>query len=238
MKARKHAKRIIDAPRPQGTLRLNVRMRDMGLASRREADALIESGKVYVNGKRAALGTPVVESDTIEVRGKTKDLVYLAYHKARGLPTQGEPGEDSVVTRFAADGISPVGRLDKDSSGLLILTNDGLATAKVLGDDIEKEYLVTTKEAIRAGIPAIFAKGMDTRAFGTLRPAKATLVNERKIRITLLEGKKHQVRVMLAELGLTVSELVRTRVGGVLLGKLPKGQARELTATERASLSL
>ncbi len=213
-------------------------MRDMGLASRREADALIEGGTVYVNGKRAALGTQVTLEDAIEVRGKAKELVYLAYHKPRGLATQGEAGEDSVVVRAKEEGLFPVGRLDKDSSGLLILTNDGLATEKILGESIDKEYLVSTKEAIRAGIPAILEKGMESDALGKLLPAGAALVAERKIRITLKEGKKHQVRIMLAELGLTVSELIRVRIGGVILGKLPKGQARELSESERASLSL
>lgn len=226
--------------RPEGALRLNARMRDLGLASRREADALIENGKVFVNGRRAVLGTLVTEADKIEVKGSAKEQLYFAYNKPRGLPTQGMPGEETVVTMAKEEGLFPVGRLDKDSCGLLILTNDGRATTKILGEEslIEKEYLVSTKEAIRAGIPDIFAKGMHTETFGVLRPAKATIVNEHKIRIVLTEGKKHQVRVMLSELGLTVNELVRTRIGPVELGKLGKNKTRPLSASERAMLGL
>lgn len=244
MKPRKHSpvrKKLERAPareRAVGGIRLNARMRDMGLASRREADELIKEGKVLVNGKRAALGIFVTQEDEVTLRGSAKELHYVAYHKPRGLPTQGEAGEDSVVTRAITQGLFPVGRLDKDSSGLLILTNDGRATTRILGEDsgIEKEYVVGTKEPIRSGIPAILLKGMHSKSLGMLLPAKAELVNERKIRIILVEGKKHQVRVMLAELGLTVSELVRTRVGGVLLGKMRPGQSRPLTESERISL--
>lgn len=226
--------------RPEGAIRLNARMRDLGLASRREADELIEAGRVLVNGKRAVIGTLVTERDAVELTGTRRALLYLAYHKPRGLATQGERGEESVITKSKASGLFPIGRLDKDSSGLLILTNDGRATTRLIGDesDTEKEYIVTTKETIRAGIPDIFKKGMQSQALGQLKSAKSELVNERKIRITLTEGKKHQVRVMLAELGLTVAELVRTRVGGVLLGKLKAGQSRALTAPELSSLGL
>lgn len=226
--------------RPLGAIRLNARMRDMGLASRREADELIEAGRVTVNGTRAVIGTLVTESDRVELSGARKALRYEAYHKPRGLPTQGEAGEASVVTKAKAEGLFPVGRLDKDSSGLLILTNDGRATTTLIGEDsdIEKEYLVTTKEPIRSGIPDIFAKGMLSPSLGQLRPASAAILGERKIRITLTEGKRHQVRVMLSDLGLTVADLVRTRIGGVLLGKLKAGQTRALTPVELSSLGL
>lgn len=226
--------------RPEGAIRLNARLRDLGFASRREADELIEDGKVFVNNVRAVIGTLVTEADTVEVRNSNKEQRYFAYNKPRGLPTQGMPDEESVVTLAREEGLFPVGRLDKDSSGLLILTNDGRATTKILGEDsmIEKEYMVTTKEAIRSGIPDIFAKGMHTQAFGVLRPAQALLINQHKIRIILTEGKKHQVRVMLSELGLTVKELVRTRIGPVQIGKLGKNKTRALSEDERVMLGL
>jgi len=215
-------------------IRINKYIRDKGLASRREADELIAVGKVLVNGRQATTGMMVKEGDRVELKNSGVKKQYLAYYKPRGLPTQGFEGEESVIAEWRNKGLFPVGRLDKESEGLLILTNDRLLTAKLIGENsgMEKEYLVRTRENLRGGVEKIFAGGMKTKPLGRLLPAKAEILGRSEIRITLKEGKKHQIRVMLAELGYTVTSLKRLRIGGVLLGKLKPGAVRELKKSE------
>ncbi len=220
-------------------LRINKYLRDKGLCSRREADDLIEKGKVFVNGKKALPGMLISDKDTVELKeGWQKKHTYLAYYKPAGLPTQGERGEESVVSLISGGGLYPVGRLDKESEGLLILTNDGRIVKNVLGGEskLEKEYIVEVKEKLREGIPAILEKGMKTESLGVLLPAKAKITGERTLRVILTEGKRHQIRVMLAELRLTVKDLKRVRIGEIRLGRLRSGQSRELDPHERSSL--
>jgi 23S rRNA pseudouridine2604 synthase len=215
-------------------IRLNKYLRDMGLASRRESDRLIESGHVLVNGKKAQLGTMVNEGDDVSVReGVMKEMIYLAYYKPWGIATQGLKGQPSVINEWQPRGLFPVGRLDKESEGLLILTNDGRITSRLLGDEetFEKEYIVEVREKLRSGIPAIFEKGMQTD-LGQLLPAQAKILNDHRLNIILHEGKKHQIRVMLSELGYTVSLLRRVRIGNIRLGNLTPGQTRNLNKKE------
>jgi 23S rRNA pseudouridine2604 synthase len=215
-------------------IRINKYLRDQGVASRREADTLIAEGKVLVNGKRAEAGMLVSDRDEVELaEGSQKERVYRAYFKPRGLPTQGEKRETSVVSEWKKQGLFPIGRLDKDSEGLLILTNDGRITETVLdGDRFEKEYVVQIAEKVREGIPAILAKGMETKALGKLLPAEGEITGEHTIIVTLHEGKHHQIRVMFAELGLTVTALKRIRIGHVRLSNLKPGASRVLTEAE------
>lgn len=196
-------------------IRINKYVRDKGIASRREADQLIAQGNVFINGKRAELGDLVNEGDKVTVKGKQKDYQYFLYYKPRGLPTQAPAGTESVITIFSKEKIYPVGRLDKESEGLMILTNDGRVTSKILSqsDKFEKEYIIKVKEKLRPGIIDIFAKGMETESLGKLLPAKAKILGPNSLRVVLKEGKKHQIRIMLAELGYTVTSLKRTRIG-------------------------
>ena len=224
-------------------IRINKYLRDMGLASRRESDRLIESGYVLVNGKRAMVGMVVNAGDNVVVNqgSKKKELIYLAYYKPWGIATQACPpsrqgqGQPSVITNWQSKGIFPIGRLDKGSEGLLILTNDGRITSKILGEaeSFEKEYIVKVREKLRSGIPAIFQKGMLTD-IGKLLPARAKILNDHHLNVILHEGKKHQIRVMLSELGYTVTLLKRVRIGHIKLGKLEPGQTRELNEKEVA----
>ncbi|MBI3685152.1 rRNA pseudouridine synthase [Candidatus Azambacteria bacterium] len=216
-------------------MRINKYLRDKGFASRREADELIAAGKVFVNGVPAKEGMQIDEGDEVTVPSRReKTYTYLAYYKPTGLATQAPAGEESVITNWQGKGIFPIGRLDKESEGLLILTNDRRLTARVLGADakVEKEYLVHVREPLRQGIPAIMKKGMDTQAFGRLLPADARLVDKHAIFVTLQEGKRHQLRVMFSELGYTISALKRVRVGHVTLGNLRPGQTRALNEQE------
>jgi len=116
-------------------IRINKYLRDKGLASRREADKLIEDGSVFINVEKAENGVMVNESDKIEVRGKQKENKYIAYYKPRGLATQDLAGKKSVVSEWRDKGLYPIGRLDKESEGLLLLTNDGRFVTEVLSEN-------------------------------------------------------------------------------------------------------
>ncbi|MBI5817178.1 MAG: rRNA pseudouridine synthase [Candidatus Yonathbacteria bacterium] len=220
-------------------LRINKYLRDKGFASRREADELISTGKVTINGVVAKAGILVRESDTVVLnQPHKKTYIYLAYYKPRGLPTQGLKGDRSVITDWQKKDIFPVGRLDKMSEGLLILTNDGRVTTKILGTDtrFEKEYLVTVRENLRAGVVAIFKKGMNTDALGKLLPADAVIIDPTTIKIILREGKHHQIRVMLRDLGYTITSLKRVRIGHISLSNLKPGETRPLGKAEADEL--
>jgi len=220
-------------------IRVNKYLRDQGHSSRREADQMISDGKVLVNGKRAEQGMLIQERDKVTLRGgNKKNYQYFAYYKPWGLATQTQEGSESVISQWREQGLFPVGRLDKESEGLLILTNDGRVTTKLLGTEskFEKEYIVKTKDRLRKGIPAIFEKGMTTEAFGRLLPAKARIIDNRKLSVILREGKRHQIRVMLSELGCEVVALKRIRIGQISLGKMRPGETRELAAKEVSSI--
>lgn len=209
-------------------IRINKYLQEQGVASRREADKLIEQGLVRVNGVRAVLGQQVNEGDVVEVGQIKKEYKYLLYYKPRGLAT-----ED-----INFEGVYPVGRLDKQSEGLMILTNDGRVTAKVLeaNSKMEKEYIVKVSEKLRSGVKAIFAKGMKTESLGKLLPAKAEIMDEHTLRVILHEGKKHQIRVMLNDLNYTVTSLKRVRIGTFRLTGLQPGNTRPLSKKEIADL--
>ena len=210
--------------------RINKYLRDKGLASRREADKLIESGDVFINGKKAENGMMVKESDKVEVKGKQKEHHYVAYYKPRGLATQDLVGKKSVISEWKDSGLYPIGRLDKESEGLLLLTNDGRFVTEVLSEDskYEKEYIVTVKEPLRPGVVRIFKSGMETKTLGKLLPAKAKIMNKNTLQVILNEGKRHQIRIMLNELRYTIASLKRIRIGNIKLGNLRPGQTREL----------
>lgn len=212
-------------------IRINKYLQAMGLTSRREADKLVEGGLVFINGKRVENGVLVREGDDVVVKGTRKQHQYMAYYKPRGLATQDLAGKESVITEWKKKGLYPVGRLDKESEGLMILTNDGRFAREVLSENskYEKEYVVTTKESLRAGIPAIFSSGMQTKDLGKLLPAKANIVNRTTIRVILNEGKRHQIRIMLSELHCTVTSLKRVRIGSIKLGSLKPGQTRPIS---------
>lgn len=214
-------------------IRINKYLRDQGLASRREVDKLVEDGLVFINGKKAKNGRLVNEGDKVVVKGERKQYQYLAYYKPSGLATQDFSGKQSVMTEWKNKGLYPIGRLDKESEGLLILTNDGRLTRKIFSGDpkYEKEYIVTVKEPLRRGLPAIFKSGMQTKSLGQLLPAKAEIINKTTLRVILNEGKKHQIRVMLDELHYTVTSLKRVRIGDLKLGDLKPGQTRPFSIT-------
>jgi 23S rRNA pseudouridine2604 synthase len=227
--------------RDQFPMRLNKYLAHKGTATRRDADELISQGKVLVNGKRAVVGMKVEEDDQVEVsRPKKKSLqrVYVAYHKPRGIITHSPgAGEEDIVSvlpeAFRKQGLFPVGRLDKDSSGLIILTNDGRITDRLLHPDAvhEKEYQVKTKLPLRASFKQHMEAGVDIEGYMT-KPAKVRITGERSFSIVLTEGKKHQIRRMVVSMHNEVVELKRTRILSVRLGKLVPGDARALEGEE------
>ena len=217
-------------------MRINKYLALKGFATRREADKLVELGTVYINNKKAKLGQKVYFGDAVELRRDERAAYrYVAYYKPRGNVTHSAKlGEGDVAESFKSEGLFPVGRLDKESEGLIILTNDGRVTERLLSPDRDhiKQYVVNTQERIRSGIPGILAKGMDTHLYGVLKPAKAEIIDTHVLTIDLSEGKKHQIRVMLDELHLTVKRLKRVKILNIKLGSLKPGAQREIQGEE------
>ncbi|MEA2701314.1 MAG: rRNA pseudouridine2604 synthase [Candidatus Parcubacteria bacterium] len=222
-------------------MRINKYLALQGHATRRGADELISRGRVFINGKQAELGDKVIEQDTVEVkagkRAQKERYLYFAYNKPRGVITH-SPGEDEQDVRdtlpeLADSGVFPVGRLDKDSHGLIILTNDGRITDRLLHPrhEHDKEYVVKTKQPLRKSFKAHMEGGVDIEGYMT-KPAKVGIVNEHTFSITLTEGKKHQIRRMVVALFNEVADLKRVRVLNVKLGTLKSGQARAIEGTE------
>jgi 23S rRNA pseudouridine2604 synthase len=225
--------------------RLNKHLADRGICSRRKADALIASGAVLVNGKTATLGMLVDETDDVRLRGgKTVAVarpktVYYAFHKPVGIITSVDPrARDSVLTAAKVpERVFPVGRLDVASSGLLLLTNDGRLSERITHPRYhhEKEYVVSVSRPIGDAALERMAGGMMILGSMT-KPARVTRVDDRTFRIVLTEGRNRQIRRMCEAVHREVTSLRRVRVMNVLLGDLPEGATRPLTAEERDRL--
>ncbi len=225
-------------------MRLNKYLAHTGVASRREADELITKGKVHINGEKAKLGQKVEDGDKVEVIGKTKAKTYYAYYKGRGIITHspGE-GEIDIATRLAKDyglsHVAPIGRLDKDSEGLIILSNDGRITGPLLNpdSDTQKEYQVTVDKPVTGMFTRIMAHGVDIEGYKT-KPAEVTRSTkmDKGFNIILTEGKKHQIRRMCAALGYQIEGLKRVRVANIEIGKLKPNQYRKISGDELKTL--
>jgi len=222
-------------------MRINKYLAWRGIATRREADTLVEKGLVLINGSTALLGDKVNEHDTVEVksRGKhVKEYVYFAYNKPRGdiTPQRGGEGEDELPEEARSLGLFPVGRLDRDSRGLLILTNDGRITDRLLNPDKEhiKEYSVKVKKPLRNNFKDYMERGVDIGGY-TTRPARVQVTGERTFTISLTEGKKHQIRRMVVALFNEVEELRRTSIMNIKIGNLAAGEMRPIEGKELAT---
>lgn len=221
-------------------MRINKYVANKGWASRREADTLIDKGLILINGKKAVIGQKIEENDIVELDGKTKEKKYLAYYKGRGIITHSPGmGETDIATRMKKDyqitDVSPVGRLDKDSEGLIILSNDGRITAPLLDANLkhEKVYEVTLDKNVTSILTQSFENGVNIEGYVT-KPAKAVKSpkNARRVTITLIEGKKHQIRRMCAALGYQVQDLKRVKIMNIELGTLKPNQYRKITGPE------
>ena len=258
MKTRAPPPEHVPASAPaQQALRLSKRMAELGLCSRREADEWIVRGWVFVDGvKTDVLGSKVLPDQRISVARaaeKERDLrVTVLINKPIGYVSgQAEDGYkpasilvvpsahwDNDPGTLAPDwrpprGLAPAGRLDIDSTGLLVLTQDGRIARQLIGDDsnIEKEYLVRVAGTLSDADLQRMQHGLELDGVA-LKPARVTWQNRDQLRIVLREGKKRQIRRVCELVGLTVLGLKRVRVGRVALGDLPIGQWRHLGADE------
>ena len=254
-----------ESPAPAGTpaegVRISKLLTERGLASRREADAWIEAGWVSINGQPAVLGQRAQPDAQIDIdpaaRQQQAQRVTVLLHKPIGYVSgQAEDGhqpasvlitaanrwsEDRAPIRFHPGqqrGLAPAGRLDIDSTGLLVLTQDGRIAKALIGDDsrVEKEYLVRVRHLQPGPLPpdklALLQHGLSLDG-RQLKPAKVSWANEDQLRFVLREGRKRQIRRMCQAVGLEVLGLKRVRIGSVVLGKLPPGQWRYLGPHER-----
>lgn len=229
-------KKPIPVAGPLWPMRINKYLALKNYATRRGADEMIEKGQVFLNGKRAVLGDKVSETDTVDVkfRGKLPDYVYLAYNKPRGIVTHSaQKGEKDIKHVSLLKGVFPVGRLDKDSHGLIILTNDGRVTDRLLSPRFEhdKEYLVTTKQPLRSSFKQKMEAGVQIED-GKTKPCKVEIIDENTFSVTLTEGKKHQIRRMCVALFQDVDQLMRIRVMNIELGELAEGSYRKIEGQE------
>ena len=248
------------------TIRLNKRMAELGMCSRREADDWIDRGWVRVNGKPALMGQPVLPSDRIEVAQQAehqqRQQVTILINKPVGYVSgQAEDGHEPAVVlvqpqnrwtecnsrmRWGHEqlrGLAPAGRLDIDSIGLLVLTQDGRVARQLIGEDseMEKEYLVRVSYGaetvnVQGAFPIEQLKrmchGLSLDGVA-LKPAQVSWQNPEQLRFVLKEGKKRQIRRMCEQVGLFVTGLKRVRIGRINLGHLPVGQWRYLASHER-----
>lgn len=217
-------------------MRINKYLAHNGIATRREADLLIEKGLVFVNGKKAQLGQSVEEHDKVEVRNhKQKKYTYLAYNKPVGIVTHSSQYENEQEIKDVLDikDVFPVGRLDKNSHGLIILTNDGRITDRLLNPTFEheKEYEVTTKQKLRSSFKEKMEQGVSIEGYKT-KPVSVEILGENRFKITLTEGKRHQIRRMVVALFNEVSALKRTRVLNIKLKNLKPGEFRPIEGKE------
>ena len=224
-------------------MRLNKFLAETGACSRREADQWIEAGRVTVNGAPAVLGTQVNEGDDVRVDGRTlrkkPKRVYLALNKPIGIECTTDRDVPGNIVDFVGypERIFPIGRLDKDSEGLILLTNDGDIVNTILRaeNEHEKEYIVAVDRPLTPAFLAGMAAGVPILDTVT-NPCKVTQVGKNTFRIVLTQGLNRQIRRMCEHFDYRVRRLQRVRIMHVHLGTLPVGKWRELTATELRGL--
>jgi len=224
-------------------MRLNKFLAETGACSRREADQWIEAGRVTVNGAPAMLGTQVNAGDDVRVDGQTlrprPKRVYLALNKPIGIECTTDRDVPGNIVDFVGhpERIFPIGRLDKDSEGLILLTNDGDIVNTVLRaeHEHEKEYIVAVDRPLTPAFLAGMAAGVPILDTVT-NPCKVTQVGKNTFRIVLTQGLNRQIRRMCEHFDYRVRRLQRVRIMHVHLGTLPVGQWRELTAAELRGL--
>ncbi|ACU06045.1 MULTISPECIES: 23S rRNA pseudouridine(2604) synthase RluF [Pedobacter] len=223
------------------TTRLNKYISESGLCSRRAADRYIEQGNVYINGKKAKVGDKVFFGDIVTVNGQTIDpkevenSVLIAYNKPVGITSTTEAGVKGNIVDHVnhSERVFPIGRLDKDSQGLIFLTNNGDLVNKILraGNNHEKEYVVTVNKPLTDQFITGMAKGVPVLGVMT---KKCKVVKESPLifKITLIQGLNRQIRRMCEYFGYEVTKLERVRIMNIPLKGIPLGEWRELTPEE------
>ena len=226
-------------------MRLNKFISESGLCSRREADRYISQGSVFINGRKAIIGDQVQPGDQVKVNGNLleplaeEDLVFIALNKPVGITST---TEDKVATNIIdfvnhSSRIFPIGRLDKDSQGLIFLTNNGDMVNKILraGNKHEKEYVVTVNKALNPAVIEQMANGVPMLGVVT---KKCTIVQEgpQTFRITLIQGLNRQIRRMCEYFGYEVTKLERVRIMNITLKGLALGDWRDLSSEEMSTI--
>lgn len=230
-------------------MRLNKYIAETGACSRREADRLIAEGRVTVNGLRARIGAELGEGDEVLVDGRKlvartaaqgkRRHVYIALNKPVGITCTTEGAVAGNIVDFVGheQRIFPIGRLDKDSEGLILLTSNGDIVNEILRAEnrLEKEYLVAVNKPVTDEFLRSMARGVPVHGQTTL-PCRTGKLGRFGFRIVLTQGLNRQIRLMSAHFGYRVKTLVRVRIGGVKLGHLKPGRWRNLTDAELAAL--
>ena len=231
-------------------MRLNKHISETGFCSRREADRLVGEGRVTVNGQRARIGSEVGEGDEVRIDGQAlmartaakgqRRHVYIALNKPVGVICTTESGVKDNIADFVGhqQRVFPVGRLDRDSEGLILLTSNGDIVNEILRAEnkLEKEYLVVINHPVTAEFLRGMARGgVPVHGQPTL-PCKTGKLGRSGFRIVLVQGLNRQIRMMAAHFGHRVKQLLRVRVGNVKLGHLKPGQWRNLTEAELQGL--
>ncbi|MGB7605159.1 MAG: 23S rRNA pseudouridine(2604) synthase RluF [Lutisporaceae bacterium] len=225
-------------------MRINKFISEKGICSRREADRLIEQKRVTINDKIAEIGSTVAVDDVIKVDGKPlkpkEEFVYIALNKPVGIISTTDTKERNNIIDFMnyPKRIFPVGRLDKDSEGLIILTSDGDIVNKILraGNNHDKEYIVRVDKPITQGFITDMASGV--KILGTItKKCRVDILTKYTFRIILTEGLNRQIRRMCEVFGYQVLKLKRIRIMNIHLGDLPTGAWRYLTTEEFQQLN-
>jgi len=228
----------------QEKIRLNKYLSEAGICSRRQADRLVEEGRVLVDGQPALMGQKVSADQEILVDGRRaggkKKPVVLAVNKPRGIVcTTDDKREKDNIVRFLnyPERIYPVGRLDKNSEGLLLMTNDGQLMNEILkaANYHEKEYVVTVDRPVTMDFLRKMSEGVEILDTVT-RPCKVKKTGARTFHIILTQGLNRQIRRMCEALGYRVRDLTRIRVMNIRLGSLAPGSCREITGEELMEL--
>lgn len=226
-------------------IRINKFLSEAGVCSRREADRQIAEGNVTVDGRTAEVGTRVLSGQSVFFCGrpvqKEEEMILLAFHKPVGIVCTAEKREKNNVIDYIhyPKRIYPVGRLDKDSEGLLLLTNNGDIVNRMMraGNMHEKEYIVTVNKPVTEAFLRGMAGGVPLVELGTMtRKCKVERVGKREFRIILTQGLNRQIRRMCEYFGYRVVKLVRVRIMNIELGNLESGKYREVTAGEYQKL--
>lgn len=224
-------------------MRINKFLSSAGIVSRRGADKWIEAGRITINGQLAELGSRVEEGDEVRADGEIvkleEELVYILLNKPVGITSTTERHIEGNVVDFVNHPlrIFHIGRLDKDSNGLLLLTNDGDIVNEILREEHghEKEYIVTVDQPITKDFIRQMESGVQILGT-TTKPCKVQQLGARKFNITLTQGLNRQIRRMCYALGYHVQTLQRTRILNIHLGDLPIGKWRDLTTDERETM--
>lgn len=225
-------------------MRLNKFISESGICSRREADGFIERGLVTINKRKAGIGDQVQVGDRVVVNGmaleprKGEDIIFIALNKPVGIVSTTEDVKDNII-RFVNHSarIFPIGRLDKDSQGLIFLTNNGDLVNKILraGNNHEKEYVVTVNKPLTQSIITSMSNGVPMLGVMT-KKCKIELITPTTFRITLIQGLNRQIRRMCEHFGYEVIKLERIRIMNINLKGLPVGDWRDLTESEMKTI--